>query len=253
MNKKILIVGVIVVLVLIIGGGTVYFLLGRNEAQESVDVPRAGIEIPSIKVATHATLGSYLTDANGRTLYVFIKDSANTSTCEAECLAKWPVFSAGTIKADESLSGGDFNTIVRKDGMSQTTFKTYPLYYYSGDKIKGDVAGQGLGNVWYIMDPAKDPAALKEGGPVAAVQQIYTLADITLHGTPENCWLAIGGKVYDVTQIITDRKHPGGAPIVQGCGKDATSLFETRPMGSNTPHSEAARTWLTTFYIGDLK
>jgi cytochrome b involved in lipid metabolism len=148
--------------------------------------------------------------------------------------------------------------ITRADGRSQATFKTYPLYYYVSDNNPGDVNGQGVGGVWYLVDPAKDPASLvalgQNGGSAApAEQKAYTLLEVSLHGTPESCWLAIGGKVYDVTPIITDRKHPGGAPIVEGCGKEATALFETRPMGSGTPHSEAARTWLASFYIGDLK
>jgi cytochrome b involved in lipid metabolism len=59
--------------------------------------------------------------------------------------------------------------------------------------------------------------------------------------------------VYDVTKFIEASKHPGGEAIVEGCGKDATVLFATRPMGSGTPHSEKAYGFLTSFYIGDLK
>ena len=80
-----------------------------------------------------------------------------------------------------------------------------------------------------------------------------TLAEVTQHSTADNCWFAIEGKVYDVTKFIEGAKHPGGAAILQGCGKDATELFNTRPMGSKTPHSDKARSFLPQFYIGDLK
>jgi len=80
----------------------------------------------------------------------------------------------------------------------------------------------------------------------------YTLEQITEHSTAEDCWFAIEGSVYDVTQFIADKKHPGGAAILEGCGKDATELFETRPMGSGTEHSAAARELLQTFEIGTL-
>ncbi len=78
----------------------------------------------------------------------------------------------------------------------------------------------------------------------------YTLAEIALHGTPEDCWLAISGKVYNVSNF--DAQHGGGKAVYEGCGKDATTLFETRPMGSKTPHSEKARGFLPNFEIGVL-
>lgn len=54
-----------------------------------------------------------------------------------------------------------------------------------------------------------------------------------------------------VTEFISS--HPGGKAILEGCGTDATELFETRPMGSGTAHSERARTLRENYYIGDLK
>ena len=86
------------------------------------------------------------------------------------------------------------------------------------------------------------------GGTPAPVA--YTLAQVAAHATADDCWLAISGKVYDVTDFIPG--HPGKDAILQGCGKDATTLFEERPMGSGTPHSDTARGRLPDFYIGDL-
>ena len=64
----------------------------------------------------------------------------------------------------------------------------------------------------------------------------------------EDCWMIINGNVYDVTGFIAF--HPGGNTILQGCGKDATEFFETRPMGSGTPHSTGARNKADTLKIG---
>ena len=44
-----------------------------------------------------------------------------------------------------------------------------------------------------------------------------------------------------------------GKAILEGCGKDGTELYETRPMGSGTPHSDRARNLLEDYYIGELK
>ncbi|MBU0530592.1 MAG: cytochrome b5 domain-containing protein [Nanoarchaeota archaeon] len=70
-----------------------------------------------------------------------------------------------------------------------------------------------------------------------------------MHDSQGDCWLAINGKVYDVSEYTT---HPGGVAILEGCGMDATELFETRPMGSGTPHSDDARSYMDNYYIGEL-
>jgi len=87
--------------------------------------------------------------------------------------------------------------------------------------------------------------------PTPAVTPI-TLAEISKHSTKDNCWFAIDGKVYDVTKYAASGMHKGGDTIYEGCGKDATTLFNTRPMGSGTPHSDKARSYLPNFQIGIL-
>lgn len=82
-------------------------------------------------------------------------------------------------------------------------------------------------------------------------ENIFTLDEVAKHNTESDCWLILDNKVYDVTNFIPS--HPGGKAIVEGCGKDATRLFETRPMGSGTPHSNRARIIRENYYIGDLK
>ena len=91
--------------------------------------------------------------------------------------------------------------------------------------------------------------------PEAAVDskdKQITLEEIALHDQKSDCWFAIEDKVYDVTEFIASGKHPGKEAIIQGCGKDATELFNTRPMGSKTPHSETAKGFAESFRIGIL-
>ena len=76
----------------------------------------------------------------------------------------------------------------------------------------------------------------------------YTLEEIAVHKTPEDCWMAIEGKVYDATKAIPG--HPGGKAITFGCGKEATKMFNER--NGKGPHGEKARTGLENFYIGEL-
>ena len=79
----------------------------------------------------------------------------------------------------------------------------------------------------------------------------YRLADIAKHATADDCWFAIEGKVYNVTDFIASGNHGGGDAIIAGCGLDATEMFNSRP-SDGTPHSETARSFLPNFEIGTL-
>lgn len=88
--------------------------------------------------------------------------------------------------------------------------------------------------------------------PEAATVKEFTLADIEQHAVASDCWMALEGKVYDVTKYIAGALHPGKDAILKGCGKDATEMFNNRPNGSGA-HSAMARTFLGRFEIGVLK
>ncbi|MFA6603272.1 MAG: cytochrome b5-like heme/steroid binding domain-containing protein [Patescibacteria group bacterium] len=92
------------------------------------------------------------------------------------------------------------------------------------------------------------PAA---NAPDQASAREITAAEVAKHKTPDDCWLAINGIVYDVSGYAT--KHPGREAVYAGCGRDATVLFETRPMGSGTPHSDKARAYMKNYEIGTYK
>ena len=85
----------------------------------------------------------------------------------------------------------------------------------------------------------------------------FPLTEIFKHNSEDDCWLLIDGKVYDVTEFISE--HPGGKAILEGCGKEASTLYNQREredgttIGSGTPHSDRAREMLKDYYIGDLE
>lgn len=54
------------------------------------------------------------------------------------------------------------------------------------------------------------------------VTNSVTLATVAQHSNENDCWMAINGKVYDVTSYIP--AHPGNE-IMKGCGKEATAMF----------------------------
>ncbi len=107
----------------------------------------------AVKVAKKDGLGSYLTDIKGMTLYMFKKDSSGKSACEGPCVENWPLFFREKVDAKDGLAPGDFGTITRADGKKQTTYKGMPLYYFIKDTKPGDTAGQGVKDVWYVVNP----------------------------------------------------------------------------------------------------
>jgi predicted heme/steroid binding protein len=113
----------------------------------------------------------------------------------------------------------------------------------------------GIFAVLFLMEPPREyprPTPFPPDAPTVIEPTVsYTLSDVAEHDSAGDCWLAINGKVYDVTDYISS--HPGGQAILEGCGKDATTLYENRPMGSETPHSASARTELEKYLIGDLE
>jgi predicted lipoprotein with Yx(FWY)xxD motif len=111
----------------------------------------------AVKIHEKEGVGNYLTDSEGKTLYWFKKDTPGTSACAGPCAEKWPIYYRDAVKAPEGVKAEDFGTITRDDGKKQTTFRRYPLYYWVNDKQAGDTTGQGVNNVWYVIDPANFP------------------------------------------------------------------------------------------------
>jgi predicted lipoprotein with Yx(FWY)xxD motif len=112
-----------------------------------------GVNIGEVKLQSNASLGEFLVDGNGMTLYVFSDDVTGQSECFDGCLAAWPLYYAPDLKPAAGLSAADFGTITRTDGSQQTTYKGWPLYYYIDDEKAGDVNGEALGNIWFVAKP----------------------------------------------------------------------------------------------------
>jgi predicted lipoprotein with Yx(FWY)xxD motif len=109
----------------------------------------------SVMIGTNKAVGNYLVDSLGRSLYYYTKDSPGMSACTGGCLKAWPAFTADSLVIPSALQATDFSTITRDDGTKQVTYKGYPLYYWVKDLKRGDVTGQDVGKVWYVIDPDK--------------------------------------------------------------------------------------------------
>lgn len=129
-------------------------------AQEEPAEPSAGVAI------SYAIDGGFLTDSEGRTLYLFLNDSDGVSTCMGDCLVRWPAFlAADDLDLAEGLDAALFGTTERDDGAIQVTYGGWPLYYFAGDKDTGEVNGQAVGELWYLV--AVDGSPLTDAVPAA--------------------------------------------------------------------------------------
>jgi len=108
----------------------------------------------SINVAVSSTLGTYLIDGNGTTLYWTTADAPGQSNVTGSGIAIWPVFYTQNISVPSTLNVSDFGRITRADGSKQTTFKNWPLYYFAQDAAAGQTNGQGLGGKWSVVSPS---------------------------------------------------------------------------------------------------
>lgn len=107
----------------------------------------------TVKIIENSIFGKILTDSEGMSLYFNSKDVKGNSLCIDGCLANWPLFFKENISVDEALDKNDFGTITRDDGNKQTTYKGWPLYYYTGDANSGDINGDKVLNIWYVAKP----------------------------------------------------------------------------------------------------
>jgi predicted lipoprotein with Yx(FWY)xxD motif len=95
-------------------------------------------------------LGDILVDGQGRTLYAFTKDKGDQSVCSGKCAQNWPALT-GTATAGTGVQAGLLSTAKQANGSTQVTYGGMPLYYFAGDAKPGDVNGQGVGKVWFVV------------------------------------------------------------------------------------------------------
>jgi predicted lipoprotein with Yx(FWY)xxD motif len=113
----------------------------------------------------NGTLGDILVDGDGRTLYAFTQDQGGQSACSGACADNWPALT-GPATAGPGAQASLLSASMQANGDNQVTYGGKPLYYFAGDAKPGDVKGQGVGDVWFVLSASgelvKDKATEKK-------------------------------------------------------------------------------------------
>lgn len=119
----------------------------------------------TVQVRSTDEFGDILVDADGMTLYRFDADTEGSgeSACTGDCLDAWPPLTVdGEPTAGSGLSA-QLTTFDRGDGTTQVAVAGWPVYYFASDGAPGDTKGQGIQDVWWVVDP--------EGAAVTAAKE----------------------------------------------------------------------------------
>ena len=105
------------------------------------------IAVGAVSLPLTASSATMLTAKNGRTVYVFDRDTSGVPTCYDACAKQWPPYLA---KEGERMGDG-WATVKRRDGSKQWTYRGKPLYFYADDKKAGDANGDRVGRIWHVV------------------------------------------------------------------------------------------------------
>ena len=128
-------------------------LLTVSACKKSNSAGNPASTAPKVQIMSNGQFGNILTDSSGRTLYFFSLDANGRSACSGSCVVSWPVFYSAAPTLSSGLNSSDFATITRTDGTMQTTYKGWPLYYFSADSAAGSVKGDAVEGVWFVAKP----------------------------------------------------------------------------------------------------
>ena len=157
------------------GGGTTTTTSTPAPTSAAASTPAQSSSAPSSSAPStsaadlsvaQSTAGQIVVGAQGLSVYFFAKDTkdSGTSACTAGCATSWPPVTSTSATPTVSGVTGKVGTIPAANGKMQVTINGMPIYYYSKDQAAGDITGQGVGGVWYLVSPSGEMIKSAAGG-----------------------------------------------------------------------------------------
>ena len=122
----------------------------------------------------------YFVDAEGRTLYAFIRDTYDDNNFTREDFSNdpvWPIYEEELLSIPSTLSDSLFGSIT-VFGRQQLTYKGWPIYYWGQDSVRGQNTGVSVPapGVWpvVVQDIEEAPRVDIKLSPAAGLGQVLT-------------------------------------------------------------------------------
>jgi predicted lipoprotein with Yx(FWY)xxD motif len=134
-----------------------------EEIRPASDSEATEIQSPLVLLGGNADLGTFLTDANGMTLYTWARDELGITNCYDQCAVNWPpLLDESGLRDPRAGDGvtGELSTTEREDGTFQVTYDGWPLYFWINDESTGDATGHNVGGTWAVARPTTPLANL---------------------------------------------------------------------------------------------
>ncbi len=131
--------------------GTLLLVSACGETGSTATTSTSTPSTPTGVTARDTSLGTVLVDPDGMTMYVFTLDTDGESVCYESCAELWPPV-PGSVPIGPGLDPSMFGVTTRTDGTTQLTVKGQPLYRWTSDTVPGDVTGQNVEGVWFVVD-----------------------------------------------------------------------------------------------------
>ncbi len=187
-------------------------------ANGSVVTPPFELTMPAALLSGSEQLGQFLVGANGMTLYMFTKDGPGESTCYDGCAQAWPPLLLEDGQTPVAGDGvfGNLGVAEREDGGRQVTYNGFPLYYWASDTKPGDTTGNGVNDVWFVVDPA--------------IAEAMARTDLMLSSSEELGDFLVGAN--GMTLYLFTKDEPGVSNCSGGCAQAWPPLLVAE---GNTP------------------
>jgi predicted lipoprotein with Yx(FWY)xxD motif len=127
-----------------------------SSAAEKNDRDKKKKKPVTVKIAT-TPLGKVLVTTKGFTLYAFDPDGTDTVApkCVDACAGVWPAYVA--TKKTKGVGKGLDKSLLGIGGGGQIVYNDHLLYRFSGDSAPGQTNGQGVANIWHVVNNKGEP------------------------------------------------------------------------------------------------
>ena len=148
-------------------GGTTTSSASAAAPSSSSSAASSSSEVETLKTSTVGGQ-TIVVDGDGKTVYFYTVDHAGEtkSACTGGCATLWPAVTSASAPTLQGVTG-KIGSITTADGKQQVTVNGMPIYYYAKDTSPGQVNGQGVAGVWYVLgaDGSMIQAPINAGSP----------------------------------------------------------------------------------------